>query len=106
MEYFKIPREKTWKYPPAPKNPSEDEYSLRFTRMKFPIAVPITVAFQVSMKIAPALYTKAKSTENSKTLELFRKIFPKCERLLTAFHEKFLLMDCIVAVCLSKSMPA
>ena len=44
------------------------------TLIKFPIAVPITDAFQVRMKIAPAPYKKEKSMQKIKTFKLLKNM--------------------------------
>src|SRR3989338_2137741 len=74
-----------------------------FALIKLPIAAPITVAFQVNMNMAPAPYTKENSTENAITLKLLKNILPNMPRLCTALPETWLLIACIVPICLSKS---
>src|SRR3989338_852712 len=76
-------------------------------RTKLPIAVPITVAFHVRMKMAPAPYTKAKRTEKARTLMLLRKMSEKMASWLMALELTLgVLMAWMVLVWRSKAIDA
>ena len=62
------------KYDPNDMPPNCCAIDARCVLMKFPIAVPTTDAFHISMNIAPAPYKNENSTQNSSTLTLLKTI--------------------------------
>ena len=67
------------------------------------MAVPITEAFHVSMKIAPAPKNNEKNKQNNMTFILFRNIFTNTPELINKFPEIFEFIEEIVFNCVLNS---